>query len=795
MPEKLMKRIPLLIMTLLLTMSVSSAYLSFIKIEVSLIPLLLIGLLAVGVVELLTWNKWTVATGGVLCLLHLIFSLAKIPVFHDLAMSVNACAWDTYLKVFWTDRTLFVNEWGTVCIILFVICLSIHVLYTKRRSVVLSAIVLMVYIFFMEFYDVASMAQTMLNLFLMLVALVVLYGYRWHSSGETRHKKKISLQYGTPVLCVVLILSLLISGVVDKTPNKDFRNWLDRQFSGLPVTDLENIKLPAFQQSVFEKRDGALGGDISFDNRHLFSITTYGTSDAVFFENSVYLRGVACDYFENDAWKTAIDDGKERLLTEYFYKNLYFCGDGRDSFVQNALDEELGFYQQRWLDVSYDTVSSDAIFNHTLTTNIAAFSDSDFGTEVQDVYYDNSTYTYHKGNVNWYEVEYIELDRNSAALQEFIANAAATTYNSSAIDENLKQQVQTYYLQMPENMSDSVTSLAERLTDGCANDYEKAVAIESYLQSNYTYTLKPGDVPEGKNLVEYFLFESQKGYCVYYASSMVMLCRSIGIPARYVKGYRADGIGDMETVSVKDSDSHAWVEVLLPNLGWVTFDPVSSSDFGQNGQQNPNGGVSASPGRPSPTPTQNRPTPTMTQNGTSPTPETATPETEASPTLTPTGETPTVTPIPTTATDPNHDAVMGWILRIGGLLILLCVAFLLWKRYNLTRKKADGVKNLQNAALRVYKRMVCVYTFLDQAPEVGETVAQYLERLDNPDLTAMRDVLDACFYHQGIMKKEQYKICMTALRKVEDRAMKEKGKLKWKWFRWKFRRNQLKDKP
>lgn len=102
---------------------------------------------------------------------------------------------------------------------------------------------------------------------------------------------------------------------------------------------------------------------------------------------------------------------------------------------------------------------------------------------------------------------------------------------------------------------------------------------------------------------------------------------------------------------------------------------------------------------------------------------------------------------------------------------------------------------MQSAALRVYKRIVCVYSFLGYAPQVGETVAQYLERLENPELEIMAGVLEDCFYHQGIMKKEQYKACMAALRKVEDRAVKAKGNLQWKWFRWKFRRIKLTDKP
>ena len=72
------------------------------------------------------------------------------------------------------------------------------------------------------------------------------------------------------------------------------------------------------------------------------------------------------------------------------------------------------------------------------------------------------------------------------------------------------------------------------------NNYEKAKIIESYLSTQYTYTLTPPEKPANEDFVEYFLFETNQGFCTHYASSMVMLLRSIGIPCRYVTGYILD---------------------------------------------------------------------------------------------------------------------------------------------------------------------------------------------------------------------------------------------------------------
>lgn len=809
MRKNLIKRIPLLLMSLLLTMSISSVYLSFTEAKVHFVGLLFFGAIAVALVECITWNKWTVAASGILVLLHIICSFADVPVLHSMAMSLNACAWDTYMKVFWTDRTAFVNESGTIFLVLFVICLSVHILYAKRRSAFFSTLVMVVYIFFMEFYKVGTDFQVMLNLFLMLAALVVLYAQRWYCSGETRSKKKISLRYGMPVLCGILILSLVFTSIINTEPNREFQNWLNKHFSNLPSTGIPGMELPEYQ-SIFEKEDGALGGNIFFGNQHLFSVSVGSVYGDTLQENSVYLRGVACDFFENDTWYTAIDDDKERLLTDYFSGNLYFCGDGRASFVQDALAEGMDFYGERWFTVQYDAKSSETIFNHTLTTSIGAYNVDSSGMilETADVYYDNSTYTYHQGNVNWYDVFYVELNRDSAALDAFIADSSAASYDQAAMDSSLKNQVKTYYLQMPADISGSVAALAERLTGAYPNDYEKAAAIESYLKENYTYTLKPGNVPEDKNLVEYFLFESKQGYCVYFASSMVMLCRSVGIPARYVKGYRADGIHNGGQVSVKDSNAHAWVEVLIPNLGWVTFDPVSGNSFQQNTGTNAPDRGSPTPNKPSPTPNRETPTPTLsgvtaTPSGNTATPETATPESGVPQTETPQTEVPdtqTTPPqapasvSPTASTEPNTNHAIVWVIGIIGLLLAAGIAVFLWKRHLITRQKAAVARPIQTAAIRIYQRMLCVYTFLALAPETGETVAQYVERLENPELAALVPVLEDCFYHQGVMTKEQYKAFVTALRQVEARAVQEKGKLKWKWFRWNFRRKTLTDK-
>lgn len=131
------------------------------------------------------------------------------------------------------------------------------------------------------------------------------------------------------------------------------------------------------------------------------------------------------------------------------------------------------------------------------------------------------------------------------------------------------------YLQLPESTSKRVGALTANITSGAETPYQKANAIESWLETHKSYSLSVPR-PDG-NIVNQFLFEQTKGYCVYYASAMTTMLRTQGIPARYVVGYTpGQQVSDDEWV-VRGVDSHAWVEVYFPDVGWVRFDPTPGS--------------------------------------------------------------------------------------------------------------------------------------------------------------------------------------------------------------------------
>ncbi|MBA7606053.1 hypothetical protein ES703_13191 [subsurface metagenome] len=123
---------------------------------------------------------------------------------------------------------------------------------------------------------------------------------------------------------------------------------------------------------------------------------------------------------------------------------------------------------------------------------------------------------------------------------------------------------------------EGIKELSESITGGLDNYYSKVSAIRDYLKSNYFYSLKPGLAADGDQLA-HFLFNSQKGYCSYFAFAMALLCRSIGIPARVAVGFYVDP--DTEVLNfyeVRAYQAHAWVEVFFYDYGWIEFDPSST---------------------------------------------------------------------------------------------------------------------------------------------------------------------------------------------------------------------------
>lgn len=105
------------------------------------------------------------------------------------------------------------------------------------------------------------------------------------------------------------------------------------------------------------------------------------------------------------------------------------------------------------------------------------------------------------------------------------------------------------------------------------------LALRNYLNANTTYSTKHIELPPGKDLVDYFLFESKKGSCIHYASAAAVLLREMGFHTRVVLGYLGEKLENGTIIYTEPG--HVWVEILIPGVGWISYDPSPYSRTSQ----------------------------------------------------------------------------------------------------------------------------------------------------------------------------------------------------------------------
>lgn len=147
-------------------------------------------------------------------------------------------------------------------------------------------------------------------------------------------------------------------------------------------------------------------------------------------------------------------------------------------------------------------------------------------------------------------------------------------YTVYSINEPIRTGfIEKKYLQLPEGM-EKIADLARSIVKGKTRIYDKVETIETYLKEKYTYTLNVPEPPEGVNPIEDFIFKTKKGYCEHYATAMVLMLRSIGIPSRIVTGFYGGEINSYGGyLIVRQSNAHSWVEAAIDKR-WERFDPT-----------------------------------------------------------------------------------------------------------------------------------------------------------------------------------------------------------------------------
>jgi len=167
-----------------------------------------------------------------------------------------------------------------------------------------------------------------------------------------------------------------------------------------------------------------------------------------------------------------------------------------------------------------------------------------------------------------------------SGISRFPVLKAATL---QAAGQDYPVDVADKYLQLPARLDPRIPELARQVAEQAATPYDKSVALETYLRSQFTYTLNLRGTPADDPL-PHFLFETRAGHCEYFASAMAVMLRTLGIPSREVNGFLP---GEFNSIGgdyiVRASDAHSWVEVFFPKSGWIVFDPTPAGPDATDG--------------------------------------------------------------------------------------------------------------------------------------------------------------------------------------------------------------------
>jgi transglutaminase-like putative cysteine protease len=194
------------------------------------------------------------------------------------------------------------------------------------------------------------------------------------------------------------------------------------------------------------------------------------------------------------------------------------------------------------------------------------------------------SFPYVKVDENAHKISVWQTDSERGIYNEYLVNTRYPVYDLDVLREadlaQVPEEVMAQYTQLPESLPERVGELAATLTQQDASMYDKAKRVEAFLRSA-AFVYETEDVPfpqANEDYVYQFLFETQRGYCNNFSSAMVVMLRTLDIPARWVKGFAAgEDLEDDATFFskvVRNKDAHSWVEVYFPDVGWVPFEPT-----------------------------------------------------------------------------------------------------------------------------------------------------------------------------------------------------------------------------
>ncbi len=343
---------------------------------------------------------------------------------------------------------------------------------------------------------------------------------------------------------------------------QDIRDYFNGGSGDAPVDGSFSLS-----RSGFSPLGSRLGGSVIADHTIVMKIST---------DTPVCLTGAIFNTYDGASWT------KAGSMRRFRFNSLLWRDKRNETFLLDLPAggaDEKALYDQLTTTAEYDISYSQSGRSVFYAGQISALTSRKIDTS--DLFFNNQPELFVTDSRTFmnYQFSTTVFDR---ALPDFDQNFLALEALEQRNEDPRFDAVKAEYLGLPDSLPDSVYKTADDITAGCETPYQKAAAIERWLNQHCEYTLTPGDPPEDVDFVANFLTD-RKGYCVYFASAMTVLARCEGLPARYVTGFammrnpklQMDGF-----YVATNATAHAWTEIYFEGIGWVPFD-ATGWDFSQ----------------------------------------------------------------------------------------------------------------------------------------------------------------------------------------------------------------------
>jgi transglutaminase-like putative cysteine protease len=337
-------------------------------------------------------------------------------------------------------------------------------------------------------------------------------------SGRRRTATPALLALGAGVVVGSLVLASILPGV-DQTPDQSSSNGISTGIN--PLINLGN-----------DLRNGAQ-----------VTAVTYTTSNA----QPVYLRLAALDTFDGLSWAPSLVAPTDKDSLSSFPPASGLTSAIKQSKLTVAIT--VGGIDGNWLPLPYPTTKV------TGTTGIWYWETQGLSVRSSNTNIGGQNYT----------ASFVDVRPSLAQLRS----------------PGTHQEVSKTYLDLPEKMPSIIASTAESVAGSAATDYDRALALQNYFQSDlFSYSttapVRQGYDGTGADVVAEFLHK-KSGYCVHFASAMAIMARVLGIPSRIAVGFQPGQPslqGGKSVFMVTTHDLHAWPELYFQGIGWLRFEPT-----------------------------------------------------------------------------------------------------------------------------------------------------------------------------------------------------------------------------